>query len=373
MGQINVGKTEGYLRILLGVLVMIISSHDLWILLPVGTIILATGTLHYCPMNHTLGIDTKAAKKNYYLSYLPRYNPNPLFIFFKNGELAFANTKAKKIFPNIKKIADLVNIDEQRIHTSFDEREFNNLKISDGNNRTYAVTLKGSDEIEGIIAYAHDVTELIKLNREIISTQKEIIYTMGEIGETRSRETGNHVRRVAEHSYLLAKLAGLPEEKATLLKLVSPMHDIGKIAIPDAILNKPGKLSNNEFAVMKRHAQIGFKMLNHSQRPILKAAAIVAGEHHERWNGSGYPYNKSGENIHIFGRITALADTFDALTNERVYKKAWPLEEILECIDKKKGVHFDPSLVSLFVDNLDKFVAIQEHYQGGFEKEKVAV
>jgi putative two-component system response regulator len=371
MRKINVGKIEGYIRIFIGVLVMIIGSHGIWVLFPIGIIIVSTGAFHYCPINRTIGIDSKAARENYYFSYLPRYNPDPIFIFFRNGKLAFANAKAQKLFSDIKTIADLISIDVEKIQTSFDENEFNNLKIKDGYKHTYSVTLKGSDEIKGIIAYVHDVTELIRLDQEIISTQKEIIYAMGEIGETRSRETGNHVRRVAEYSYILAKFAGLSEEDSSLLKLASPMHDIGKVAIPDAILNKPRQLTNDEFAVMKKHSEIGFKMLNHSQRPILKAAAIVAGEHHERWNGSGYPNKKSGKNIHIFGRITALADTFDALSSERVYKQAWSLEKILKFIKEKKGKHFDPDLVSIFLENLDKFLEIQTQYRDGFNTRKL--
>ncbi len=217
MRKINVGTIEGYLRIILGMMMIIIGSHGMWFLFSVGVMIVATGTFHYCPMNHTMHIDSRAARENYYLSYLPRYNPNPLFIFFKTGQLAFANTIAKKLFPGIEKISDLICVEDRMIGTSFGERQFNNIKIKDGSDRIYAVTLKGSDEIDGIIAYVHDVTELVRLDQEIISTQKEIVYAMGEIGETRSRETGHHVRRVAEYSYLLAELAGLTKEDATLL------------------------------------------------------------------------------------------------------------------------------------------------------------
>lgn len=183
---------------------------------------------------------------------------------------------------------------------------------------------------------------------------------MGAIGETRSQETGLHVKRVAEYSYLLAILYGLDEKEANLLRQASPMHDIGKVGIPDNILNKPGKLTPEEFEIMKSHAQLDYEMLKHSKRDILKASAIVAREHHEKWDGSGYPRGLSGENIHIYGRITAIADVFDALAHDRVYKKAWNLEEIYDLLKEEKGKHFDPKLIDIFFNNLDKFLKIKE-------------
>jgi len=200
-------------------------------------------------------------------------------------------------------------------------------------------------------------------DEEIAETQKEIIFTMGAIGETRSKETGNHVRRVAKYSKLLAELCGLDEMEAERLKMASPMHDIGKVGIPDNILNKPGSFDENEWEIMKRHAQLGYEMLNHSQRPILKTAAIVAIEHHEKYDGTGYPNGLKGEEIHIYGRITAVADVFDALGSDRVYKKAWDLEKILEYFKEQKGKQFDPKLIDLFFENLDKFLKIRDAHK----------
>ena len=205
----------------------------------------------------------------------------------------------------------------------------------------------------------HDVTEIIELNQEIIDTQKEIVLTMGAIGETRSKETGLHVKRVAEYSYLLATLYGLDEEHAQRIKQASPMHDIGKVGIADSILNKPGKLTEDEFEIMKTHAELGYEMLKHSGRPILKTAAIVAYTHHEKYAGGGYPNGTKGEDIPIEGRITAVADVFDALGHDRCYKKAWELERILELFENERGVHFDPKLIDLFMQNLDKFLEIR--------------
>ncbi|UJF35858.1 DUF3369 domain-containing protein [Paenibacillus hexagrammi] len=205
--------------------------------------------------------------------------------------------------------------------------------------------------------------ENLYLSDELESTQKEIIYTMGEITETRSKETGHHVKRVAEYSYLLALKYGLSEQEADVIRLASPMHDVGKVGIPDAILNKPGKLTQEEFDVMKTHSILGYEMLKHSNKQVLTAAAIIARQHHERYDGSGYPQGLKGNEIHIYGRITALADVFDALCSDRVYKKAWELDRVLELLQSERGRHFDPQIVDLFLGSLDEFLAIKDQYQ----------
>jgi len=193
---------------------------------------------------------------------------------------------------------------------------------------------------------------------------------MGSIGESRSKETGNHVKRVAEYSYLLAKLYGLSEEEATLIKEASPMHDIGKVAIPDNILKKPGKLTIEEFEIMKTHARLGYEMLKHSKRPLLQAAAIIAHEHHEKYNGKGYPRGLKGDEIHIYGAITAVADVFDALGSDRVYKKAWSDEKIINLFIEETGEHFHPVLANLFLAHFDEFVKIRDKFKDKFEIEK---
>ncbi|MGZ5579592.1 MAG: HD domain-containing phosphohydrolase [Methylobacter sp.] len=218
------------------------------------------------------------------------------------------------------------------------------------------------DDMEAKIAQG--VREIEALNQEIIDTQQELIFTMGQICETRSHETGQHVKRVAEYSYLLAKLCGFEEQE--LIKQAAPMHDIGKVAIPDSILNKPGKLNDEEWEIMKTHSQRGYQMLNVSyhtpQRPLFKLAATIALEHHEKWDGSGYPYGLKGEEISMAGRITAVADVFDALGAVRCYKTAKSLDEILEIFRYEKSRHFDPDLIELFFEHLDEFIAIRDKY-----------
>ena len=207
------------------------------------------------------------------------------------------------------------------------------------------------------------VKKIKNLNQEIENTQKEVVFTMGSIGESRSKETGNHVKRVAEYSRILALHYGLSKDKAELLKQASPMHDIGKVAIADSILNKPGRFNEEERKIMNTHAKLGYDMLKHSKRSLLKTAAIVALEHHEKWDGTGYPKGLKGEDIHIYGRITALADVFDALGSHRCYKKAWEDEKIFKLFKEERGKHFDPKLIDIFFENLDEFLEVREKFK----------
>ena len=211
--------------------------------------------------------------------------------------------------------------------------------------------------------YTGKEIEAALLQEEIETTQKEIIFTLAETGEMRSKETGNHVKRVAEYSYFMATKYGLPEAECELLRNASPLHDIGKIAIPDAVLLKPGRLTPEERVIIETHAQLGYEMLKHSERKILKAAAIVALEHHEKWNGKGYPNGVAGEDIHIFGRISAIADVFDALACDRCYKKAWEFDRILKLFKEEHGEQFDPNLTDIFFQNVDTFRNIIETFK----------
>ncbi|AYJ80366.1 response regulator receiver protein [Aliarcobacter cryaerophilus ATCC 43158] len=218
------------------------------------------------------------------------------------------------------------------------------------------------DDLGNHIGY-FAVREDITANKEIEELQKEVIFTMGSIAEFRSKETGEHIKRVAKYSKILATAYGLCEDEVDMLELASPMHDIGKIAIPDAILNKPGKLTDEEFDIIKTHAQKGHDMLGISNRPLFKVASQIALSHHEKYDGTGYPNNLKAENIPIFGRITALADVFDALGSDRCYKKAWDIEKVFEFIKEQKGKHFDPKLVELFFENIDQILKIRDDYK----------
>lgn len=207
------------------------------------------------------------------------------------------------------------------------------------------------------------IIDNIYLHEVIDNSQKELIYRLGEVVESRSNETGYHVKRVAFYSALLAELIGLPDSEIELIKSASPLHDIGKIAIPDAILNKAGKLDEEEWEEMKTHALKGYNILNGAGLVLLDVAANIALHHHEKWDGTGYPQGLAKNDIHLYGRITAIADVFDALGSIRCYKKAWPLEDILALFDRESGKHFDPRLIALFKNNLSRFLEIRDRYQ----------
>lgn len=200
--------------------------------------------------------------------------------------------------------------------------------------------------------------ENIHLAEAIEETQREMLYRLGGAVETRSKETANHVKRVSEMSYILAIKIGMSERDAGILKHASPMHDVGKIGIPDAVLNKPGKLDPQEWEIMKSHATMGYEILRDSGREIIDAGAVIALEHHERWDGKGYPFGKAGESISLIGRITAVADVFDALHSRRCYKEPWPLDRVLAYFNEQRGAHFDPTLVDLMLTNLDQMIQV---------------
>jgi response regulator RpfG family c-di-GMP phosphodiesterase len=204
--------------------------------------------------------------------------------------------------------------------------------------------------------------ENVQLQSEMEDTQRELVYRLSEAVEQRSTETGNHVKRVSLICYELAKLYGLNEKQAETLRYAAPLHDVGKVGIADTILHKASKLDDREWEVMKTHAEKGHKILAGSKRNIIQAGAILAKEHHEKWDGSGYPHGVSGENIHVYGRIVAIADVYDALRHKRCYKEAWPKEQVVAELQAQKGKHFEPKLVDLVVHNIDVFEQILKQY-----------
>jgi len=241
------------------------------------------------------------------------------------------------------------------------------LRIGDGNLDT-VIEVKSRTELGLLADTINTMADQLKRSREIadsreqeiIHTQREVIHTLGEVVESRSHETGGHIDRVAEGAALLGHLAGLSDDECRLLRMASPMHDVGKIAVSDAILHKPGKLTDAEFAEMQQHATVGARILSQSDRPIFKAAAIIAGQHHERWDGRGYPDRLSGDAIHLYGRIVAIVDVFDALTSDRCYRPAMPLEKALDIMQQGRGTQFDPQLLDLFLEHFGDFACLTE-------------
>lgn len=198
-----------------------------------------------------------------------------------------------------------------------------------------------------------------RLLTELEDNQKEMIYMLTELMEATSDETGKHIRRMAEISRLLAHYhPALSDEDADIVFHASPMHDIGKMTVPHEILHKPGRYTAEEFEIMKSHTVNAHNLLCCSDRRLLKAAAVIAHEHHEKWDGSGYPRRLQGADIHIYGRIVALADVFDALTHARCYKDAWNIDNVREYIREQRGTHFDPELADIFMDHFEEFQRI---------------
>ena len=202
--------------------------------------------------------------------------------------------------------------------------------------------------------------EIVALNTSLDQTQAEIVERLGTLGEYRSKETGAHVRRVGIYTKLLAKLYGLDDTTANLLERAAPLHDIGKVGISDAILNKPTKLTDEEYDTMKNHTLIGESILSHSDKPLIQLAAEIAGGHHEKYDGSGYPRGLKGDDIPLSARIVAIADVFDALISTRVYKNAWNNEEIINYFLEEKSKHFDPKLIELLLKDFKQFVLIHK-------------
>lgn len=196
------------------------------------------------------------------------------------------------------------------------------------------------------------------LQNEILDAQRQALNTLCEAVEMRSKETGMHIHRMAAYSKLLAQLYGLPTDQLNLIEAAAPLHDIGKVAIPDSILNKPGRLTAEEMDTMRTHAQSGFDLLGRSKSKMLETGAQVALTHHERWDGTGYPNGLKGNEIPLFGRIVNVADVFDALMSRRVYKEPFPLDKTIQIMSELSGQAFDPALIDLLVKNKDQFSAI---------------
>jgi len=206
--------------------------------------------------------------------------------------------------------------------------------------------------------------ENLELNRDVMESQRRLIVLLSAGIEERSRELFNHVKRVSEYARLFGHLLGLPEEQVEVLGMAAATHDLGKVSIPDAILNKPGALSPEERALMETHVERGSRMFDGQKGPLMDLASRTIACHHERWDGSGYPRGLSGTQTPLFARITGIADVFDALSTRRIYKDAWPVERVASYFREECGRQFDPHLTGLFLDHFEEFVAIRDRYPG---------
>ena len=205
-------------------------------------------------------------------------------------------------------------------------------------------------------------SKISERTKDLQETQLEIVHRLGRAAEYRDNETGMHIIRMSLYAALLAQAVGLSEEESELLMHAAPMHDIGKIGVPDHILLKPGALSEEDWIMMKKHPEIGAELLGGSNSHLLQMAEKIALNHQEKWDGSGYPQGLKGEEIPIESRIITIVDVFDALTSERPYKGAWTSEDAMAEINRGSGSHFDPNLVEKFKSILPEVLMIQEEY-----------
>jgi len=207
-------------------------------------------------------------------------------------------------------------------------------------------------------------SKVAERTKELNESRVHLIQHLGRAAEYKDNESGEHVIRISAYCYLIGLAAGMSEEEAALLRDASPMHDIGKIGVPEAILKKPGRLTEDEFETIKSHCTIGGDLIGDDTSELLKLAKVIALTHHEKWNGRGYPFGLEGEDIPRVGRIAAIADVFDALTSNRPYKSAWTIDEVVDLIRSEAGGHFDPQLVECFYDALPQIREVYEGYAG---------
>ncbi len=296
------------------------------------------------------------------------------------GTSAIAGEQEYEVLAQIGEFEDANELLNSHVLHELDEAKSNRITrlnadtyvgyFPNSSGKASLLVLKGVHEIDEIDSQLLEVFcsgvaiafDNILLTQEITDTQAELILRLGDVVESRSNEAGNHVRRMSEVCHLLARAWGMSEDEASILRHAAPMHDIGKIATPDAVLLKPGKLDETEWEVMKQHPKVGMSILDGSQRPILKAAAVIAHQHHEKYDGSGYPQGLAGEDIHLYARIVAVADVFDALIHKRCYKDAWPVAEVMAHLREVSGKHLDPVFVELLIANIDTALKINQRF-----------
>ena len=206
------------------------------------------------------------------------------------------------------------------------------------------------------------ISALVNKNNQLYEEQQIMVGSLSELVETQSHETGQHVKRVAAYTEILCRAMGLSEEETWKISVASMMHDVGKICVPREILHKPGKLTEEEFSEIKKHVDYGYKLLENSPGEIMRLAAKIAWQHHERYDGKGYQNELSGENINIYARAVAVADVFDALVSKRCYKKSWTPSQAREEILNQSGEQFDPHITKLFDEHFDEFLKVMEDY-----------
>jgi response regulator RpfG family c-di-GMP phosphodiesterase len=319
-------------------------------------------------VTHLLGMDARALCASRVSAYAASNCEGHLKVLAATADYSrlLVDDEISNLPPEVKTALDRALIDQCGY---FDAHHFIGYYRSSTDNETLLymqfsdpVDAQARELLEIFCANVAITYESLLLREEIQETQRSTVFILGEAVERRSKETGAHVRRVGELSALLAESSGMRAADVEFMRQASPLHDVGKIGIPDRVLNKPGKLDAEEWEIMKTHARIGFELLSKSDKRILQLGAIIAHEHHERWDGAGYPRGLLGDQINIAGRIVALADVLDALVSGRCYKEAWEFDAALGYITEQSGKQFDPALVQQLLDHLEAVHEIYRRY-----------
>lgn len=304
-----------------------------------------------------------AERKASYLASFPQSNPLPVVEFDRHGAVRYANPSATELITEIvqKGLRDKRVAWVKTESTRCTQTPVN--RTIDINKRAYLVTATYNASTQTYRCYFVDITERRLAELRLSQSRIELIQRLTRAAEWRDNETGIHIKRMSAYCRVVAKKLNLAREITDIIELAATMHDIGKIGIPDAILHKPGKLTDAEFEIMKTHTTIGANLLMGSEDPMLDLAREIALGHHEKWDGSGYPNGLAGDHIPLCARIASVCDVFDALTSERPYKAAWPTEAALFELQRGVGTAFDPMVVDAFLAGLDEILDIQHKWR----------
>ncbi|MEN4045682.1 HD domain-containing phosphohydrolase [Sulfurimonas sp. NWX367] len=303
------------------------------------------------------------------LSYMQSNTVDALITDFNMPEMDGIELlkQTKALYPDLVSIMITANNDNEMMHRALESgvTDFLTKPISP---LVFKLRLNNILKLKNSLNITQHFNELLttKVEKATAALQKseyEALEVLSKAAEYKDPETASHISRVSHYSKLLAKAAGLSEEEQKIIYYAAPLHDIGKIGINDAILLKPEKLTKDEFEKMKEHSIIGAKILQGKENIFLKAGAVIAQSHHEKYNGKGYPKGLSGKEIPLYARIVAVADVFDALTSNRPYKKAWDFDKALQLLITEKGEHFDPQIVEYFIQNIDEIKTIYAKFQ----------
>ena len=303
------------------------------------------------------------------LAYAKEHSIDALIVDYNmpkmNGIELFS--KLKEMYPDLVSIMITANNDEKMMEEALKSgvTEFLNKPISP---IAFKLRLKNILSIASSLLLSKSFNTILhkkveEATQALRESEYEALEVLSDAAEYKDPETASHIARVSHYSRLIAEKYGLDEKEQNIIYYAAPLHDIGKIGIPDSILLKPGRLTPEEFEKMKEHSKIGAEILSAKKNEFLQAGHVIALHHHEKYDGSGYPDGLKGEEISLYGRIVAIADVFDALTSERPYKKAWSFEDAVALLEREKNKHFDAKLVDLFLGSLDEVRAIYRRFK----------